>query len=355
MRPFKRREALAVRRGGVITTQVKLGGLKVISSLDAIVSPDVEGMLRFTREKHLTDGLVIALLRGGEAYVRIAGEGVKLDSCFEISSITKIYTAELLNQLVDRGLLGWDDTLREHLPAGLRTNPEPAGAEQITLLDIAEHKSGLPLLPPNLKFVDGRNPFGYYTTGELESYLAQADLRRPQNPVFSYSNTGYAVLGYVAERVTGRSYRELLEEQVLMPAGLDCTRLALVHEPLPEVVQGHSQSGREAARWRQEALAPAGGLCSTAKDQLSWIQCLLDRAESQAEFQAEFQSEFQAGEPELAGGRAHGVANGVANGAANGAEQDAEAGSWMGSWPSRGLAVSRWYERRFLELRGDQL
>jgi CubicO group peptidase (beta-lactamase class C family) len=96
------------------------------------------------------------------------------DSIFEIGSIAKVFTAILLQQMVERGEVKLDDPIGKFLPASVKT-PSRDGRE-ITLLDLATHTSGLPSEPNNLSPRDGDDPWADYTVGQMYDFLSHYKL-----------------------------------------------------------------------------------------------------------------------------------------------------------------------------------
>ena len=115
-------------------------------------------------------GLAIGVLKHGERRVFTYG-AAKPDSLFEIGSISKTFTGLILARMVAEGKVRLDEPVRELLPAG--TVAKPAG-EEITLLDLATHHSGLPPMPDNFPPADLGQPFRRLRTGTA--------LCLPENP-----------------------------------------------------------------------------------------------------------------------------------------------------------------------------
>lgn len=200
-----------------------------------------------------------------------AGLGAKAlgpKSLFEIGSITKVFTGILLADLVDRGLVSLQDPVAKHLPAGVKV-PTRNGRE-ITLLDLATHRSSLTRMPTNM-VPDAINPYPPYTIEQLYAYLAEHQLRRDIGSEYEYSNIAVALLGHVIERVAGAPYEQLVQERILRPLGMSMTSTK-VEGPLREwMTVGHDESGFVAA-YRGWATLPAmGALRSNAEDLLRFI------------------------------------------------------------------------------------
>ena len=244
----------------------------------------IASLVEHACDTKLLDGLALGVIADGESHIYTTGEGITGTTSFEIGSITKTFTAELLRRLVDRGVFRWNDPVAMYMPVELnRSGTTVASATDITLLDLATHRSGLALHPTNLKIVNHHNPYGAYSAADMEQYVATVGLEKPPDCGTVYSNIGYVILGYVIERATGAKYADLLEEYILEPLGLRQTSLALPGTTEPRLIQGHSQSGRATPAWTQDAFAPAGALRSTCADQLKWASYLLDAASLKAQ------------------------------------------------------------------------
>src|SRR5580704_15706465 len=92
------------------------------------------------------------------------------ETVFEIGSITKVFTALLLADMVERGEMKLDDPISKYLPKSVMV---PSRKErQITLLDLADHTSGLPRMPDNFAPKDPQNPYADYTVAQLYAFLS---------------------------------------------------------------------------------------------------------------------------------------------------------------------------------------
>jgi len=148
------------------------------------------------------------------------------DTKFMIGSITKQFTAMLVTQLVEKGKLRLDNTISDFVPEF----PKDIG-ERITVEMLLCHSSGL-------IFPEGIEKYYYATRKEewLQEYLKQLSeegLRFEPGEGYGYSNAGYFTLGLIIEKVTGKSYEEVLTEQILKPLGMTqtgCNRKGLVVE-----------------------------------------------------------------------------------------------------------------------------
>jgi D-alanyl-D-alanine carboxypeptidase len=195
---------------------------------------------------------------------------------FRVASHSKSFTAAGIMKLREAGKLGLDDRIGKHVE-GLH----PAVAEA-TIAQLLSHSAGIVR-----DGIDGgqwqdRRPF--LTAAELRADLAAAPVIDP-NTRFKYSNHGYGLAGLVIEAVTGAPYRSWIKHAIIEPAGLRETEPDM---PIPgKVPVAHGHSGKLPLGRRvvipgdnqANALAPAAGFVSTARDLAHWFAQLDPAAE----------------------------------------------------------------------------
>lgn len=189
---------------------------------------------------------------------------------FEIGSATKVFTALLLAEMVERGEVGLDDPLSDHLPDGVasprRDEREP------TLGQLADHTSGLPRLPPNLDGPDLRDPYAGYGEAELFEGVGRAELRTVPGERYAYSNFAVGLLGTLLSRAAQQPYPALVQARLLEPLGLRHTGFETEGSA---VVPGHDATGNAVPSWTFQAIAPAGALLSTTVDLSTFLRANL--------------------------------------------------------------------------------
>jgi CubicO group peptidase (beta-lactamase class C family) len=246
----------------------------LLASLDEALGNGAEELILAARRRGLLNGIAVGVVREGEAMVRVFGHGVGVASRFELGSVTKTYTAELLAILVGKGVVRLDDPVSRYLRGASAGTPT---ADEITLEDLATHTSGLPRLPPRVPVLS-LDPYRRYDAGTLERYLARRGLTRGRKRGFRYSNLGYSLLGYALGRAAGTGYAALLQRELLDPLGMTETALA-GGQRQPGLLRGHRQSGLPTPHWNFDVCAPCGGLCSSIGDQVRWLRWLLEDGE----------------------------------------------------------------------------
>ncbi|HEY9817462.1 MAG TPA: serine hydrolase domain-containing protein [Candidatus Obscuribacterales bacterium] len=180
------------------------------------------------------------------------------DTLFEIGSITKVFTALLLADQVNQGVVTLSTPIDELLPGD--------ASFPISLQSLASHTAGLPRLPlsKSLKAIlYPANPYRGSRPEDLYRAIAPTD---SEPATCQYSNLGPALLGQLLATAAGQPYEALVQTQVLTPLGLADTHFALDPETTERLAQGHRENTLPTANWQLDAYAPAGGLKSTVTD-----------------------------------------------------------------------------------------
>ena len=244
-----------------------------VAGLEPVLRHDLEPALKGGSLAPGTGGgAAVGVWKDGEQRVFAYGTA-KPDSLFEIGSITKTFTALALAQLVVQGKARLDEPVRQLLPAD--TVGQPAGGE-MTLLDLATHRSGLPTFPNNLHPTDMRKPlvFPEYGAAELYEFLKSWGAAKPRRPAFSYSNLGFAVLGQALANRAGVGYEDLVHG-ITEPLGMHDTIVNLSPQQRGRLIQGYNGLHAPVRAVELGALAPAGAIRSTAADMLRYLRANL--------------------------------------------------------------------------------
>lgn len=198
-----------------------------------------------------------------------SGKQVNGDTIFEIGSITKVFTALALADMVQKGEVTLTDPVAKYLPSTVKM---PArGGKAITLEDLATHTSGLPRVPSNLAPKDPNNPYADYAPADLYAFLSGYELTRDVGSRYEYSNLGGGLLGHVLATRAGTDYDTLIRARILEPLGMKSSGIRLPATMKERLAKGHDESLAPAANWDFSALAGAGALRSTANDLLTFL------------------------------------------------------------------------------------
>ncbi len=193
------------------------------------------------------------------------------DTKFRLGSITKQFTAMLVMQMVEQGKLSLDGHISDYLPEYPRKN-----GERITIRHLLGHTSGTPNYTsfPDFFAKRSRDPF---TPVELAAVFWDRDLEFEPGSKYSYSNSGYHVLGIILEKASGKSYETLLQENILQPLGMKATGYDHTETVLQKRASGYRPSldGYQNAQYIDMSIPySAGALYSTVEDLHLWDQAL---------------------------------------------------------------------------------
>jgi serine-type D-Ala-D-Ala carboxypeptidase/endopeptidase len=228
-------------------------------------------------------------------FSRTSSTPVDGDTIFEIGSITKAFTGELLAEMASKGEVKLDDPVTKFLPASVKV-PERDG-KKITLLDLATQHSGLPRLPDNMSPADGANPYADYTVEQMYAFLSGHTLTRDIGSKYEYSNLGVGLLGHALALKAGKSYEALVMERLCKHLGMANTSITLTKEAQQKLAKGHSKLGKPVANWDLPTLAGAGALRSSVNDMLKFVSAnmKLDNASLKAAFEASHKAQREVG------------------------------------------------------------
>jgi len=252
--------------------------------------PEVEAIFDEQFATRKPPGMVVALVVDGEvrwskswgARDLAQAHPANLETVFRIASLTKSFTAMAVLRLRDAGKLSLDDPAEKYLPDLLRLRYPTRDSPRITVRQLLSHSAGFP----------EDNPWGDLQLGmtgdELQRMLARGlSFSRAPGTGYEYSNTGFAVLGALVQRVSGERLEEYLTGHVLEPLGMSATVWRLHDVPAGRLALGYgrrtSAAGPELAGGLREepqlgdgAYAAMGGLYTSMRDLARYAAFQLD-------------------------------------------------------------------------------
>lgn len=218
----------------------------------------------------------IAIVEGEEVVyygLRKEKSGIKevnnRDHIFQIGSLSKVFTTQLLLFMIEEGKIkDLDAIVRENLDIALKGNPD------FSFRQLASHSSGLPSDPDNLgtTVFNAKNPYKEYSKEKFEAYLQESlILENPAGQAYKYSNLGMTLLGYALSEVSGQNYETLLQENIFGPLGMEqsSTDRAKLQGSF---VRGRNKKGKETPAWDFQVVAPAGAISSNTIDLVKWVK-----------------------------------------------------------------------------------
>ncbi|MGH9469167.1 MAG: serine hydrolase [Terriglobia bacterium] len=191
------------------------------------------------------------------------------ETAFRIGSVTKEFTAAAILELQDRGKLSVEDPVCKYVPDC------PKDWAPIKIFNLLTHTSGIPNFTsvPNYLKLEAQP----ITPAGLLALFKNKPLDFKPGAKFSYSNSGYEVLGYIIERVSGKSYAEFLEKNVFAPLGMKSSGYDSSHPSPKSHAQGYAYSpnGYVPAPYLDMSVPfSAGALYSTVLDLYKWDRAL---------------------------------------------------------------------------------
>ena len=193
-------------------------------------------------------------------------------SRFRIGSITKMFTATMILQLVEEGKLKLTDTLSTFFP-------QVPNAKKITIVQILWHRSGIPNVKREQNSQENVNTIPV-TKDEMLAMIVKSTPDFEPDTKHSYSNSGYQLLGLILEKVTGKSYGESLRERITSKIGLTNTYIATGNIDVSKneaLTYMHFGDGwKPMPETHPSILFSAGAIVSTPNDLAKFIQALFD-------------------------------------------------------------------------------
>ncbi|GLV65945.1 D-alanyl-D-alanine carboxypeptidase [Bacillus mycoides] len=231
-------------------------------------------------------GILAKTSEGGKTWGYAAGvadlstkKPMKTDFRFRIGSVTKTFIATVLLQLAGENRLNLDDSIEKWLPGIIQGNGYDA--KQITIRQMLNHTSGIAEYSRS-KEADFTHTKRLYTAEELVKIglLMPPDFAPGKG--WSYSNTGYVLLGILIEKVTGNSYAEEIENRIIEPLELSNTFLPGNSSVIPGTKHARGYEGYDGASELKDVTyfnpsigSSAGEMISTADDLNKFFSYLL--------------------------------------------------------------------------------
>lgn len=245
-----------------------------------VAADSIDDYVQREMQKQKIPGLSLLIVRNGKIS-KIEGYGfanvehqvpVSPDTIFQSGSVGKQFTAAAILLLADKGELNLDDRLVMHFPEA------PSPWHRITIRHLLSHTSGL-------KDYEGNNDFELrrdYTEDELLRVAMQLPIEFEPGTQWSYSNSGYLVLGILISKLTGKHWSDFIKAQVFEPVGMKTAQVITESGIVPNRAAGYER-GEDGELRNQEWVSPTflrtgdGALYFSTKDLAAWDAVLRDR------------------------------------------------------------------------------
>src|SRR5262245_52768457 len=215
------------------------------------------------------DGQVLFQKGFGYADVEEKRPVIPDQTLFRPGSISKLFTATAVMQLVEQGKLDLDRDIDDYLDFPIpKTYPQP-----VTLRQLLTHTGGFEETLKNL-FVAHESdikPLRAYLVNEMPARIF------PPGKIPSYSNYGFTLAGYIVERVSGEKFERYIENHILKPLGM---KNSTFDQPLPaqlapQMSKGYLSASKKPRDFEFVQAAPAGALTTTAADMTRFMLAFL--------------------------------------------------------------------------------
>lgn len=197
---------------------------------------------------------------------------VTSDTLFRIGSISKLFTATAIMQLVEQGKIDLDKPLPTYIPEFSMKTKFP-DARPITIRSIMTHSSGLPC--DYLPSFSASYP--YFTN--LVKDLKNEYVAYPPGYITAYSNLAVALLGVVVERVSGQKFNDYITEHILKPMEMNNSSFELRDDMKPLISKGYRNN--KLAKDLPFGVLPEGSMYSNANEMSHYIQMILENGSYQ--------------------------------------------------------------------------
>jgi len=191
---------------------------------------------------------------------------------FRIGSITKMFTAAMILQLIEEGKLKLTDTLDKFFP-------QIPNAQKITIAQILAHRSGIPNVTRDRDSQRDVNTTPT-TKDEMLALIVKGTPDFEPDTKHSYSNSGYQLLGLIIEKLTGKPYGEALQKRITSKIGLKDTYIATgsidVNKNEALTYMNLGGDWKQVPETQPSILLSAGAIVSTPNDLAKFIQALFD-------------------------------------------------------------------------------
>jgi CubicO group peptidase (beta-lactamase class C family) len=228
-----------MKLAALITRATAFAVFLVGSFLSAAAQPDVSAKIdRFVKSEMTArkiPGVSLAVLHNGKIDILKTygfanlehGVAVKPETIFQSGSMGKQFTAAAVMLLVQDGKLSLDDRIKTHLPNA------PDSWKNITVRHLLTHTAGLGDYPTE---IDLRRD---YTEEQLLAAFQKAPLGFAPGDKWDYSNVGYATLGILIRKLTGKFYADFLQERIFGPLGMTTARVISEADIIPNRAAGY--------------------------------------------------------------------------------------------------------------------
>lgn len=254
----------------------------------ALPNPYVEKLLADYEEKMVdllnktrTPGMAVAIVQDTTILfmrgygVREVGttDSVNEHTVFRLASVSKCFAPLLTGLLVEDSLLRWEDRVKQYLP-DFKLKAQ-VNTDSLRLIHVLSHTTGLPYHTYTTLVEDG------IPLPEMLQELQNVNVIAPPGELYSYQNVAYSIIGEVIRARTGKTYQQLMEEEVFDPLGMHDASMsyaAIMENPNVARPHLHWRKGWTPTKISDTYynVGPAGGVNASISDMAQWLKALLN-------------------------------------------------------------------------------
>lgn len=200
------------------------------------------------------------------------------NTCFYLASVSKLFTVACIAELKKKGLLSYQSTLSEFIP-------DYPNGDKITIEHLIQHKSGI------VDVVNDR-PYDFKTEfasiNELIAEFKQLPLHFPPGDHYQYCTSGYILLAYIIEKVSGMSYSDFVQTQIFDPLEMKNSYSVVNTSPENQAIGYNKVDGKfqRGADFSMSQFVGAGNLSSTTGDLYKWYNGLYKTHKISTDYQS---------------------------------------------------------------------
>ncbi|PBJ15709.1 serine hydrolase [Flavobacterium sp. ACN6] len=264
-------------------TSVKiLAGLLIISNISfgQDITKKIDSIIKGNYQKNPNVGISVGFVQNNKEYYTSYGNlnaetQTKIDknSIFEIASITKILTSNLIAQAVNENKIKTDDYIDNFIPKEYVLHPNLKN--KIKISDLASHQSGLPDIDfAKLIELNPQQPVSIVTQETLTALVNNCTELKDYGK-YRYSTIGYTLLGQILEKVYHKSYDEIIREKIIIPLKLKNTFTTDFN--VKNITTSHNPEGGIQEFFNWNITAPAGLVKSSTSDMVTYLKAVLNK------------------------------------------------------------------------------
>ncbi len=250
----------------MITMRLIAAGLTLCCAFSAMAQQRdsaIDDAVKPVMAKYQLPGMAIAVLRDGKTRFYNYGVASKQsqapvseNTLFEIGSLSKTFTATLASYAVEQGKMKWRDPVSHRMP-----ELKNGALDQVTLLNLATHTSGLPLFVPD----------SVQNTPQLMAWYKAWRLPSPPGSRRVYSNLGIGLLGMISARQLDLPFKTAMEKRLLPAMGMHHTWIEVPPNKMGDYAQGYNKKDQPVRVTPGPLDAESYGLKSSSADLIRWL------------------------------------------------------------------------------------